>query len=209
MRKLILILPLTIAINAFADIRVWTSVHAYTGTGRTNSGTGVANPGRAGFDSLCNFDPNKPSIPGSTTRALISVNSTDEIRDMQANYSIPSSDTIFRADGTTQIASNFNALLNTGVLSLNNPISGPTNVWTGSSDSGELNAALHCVNWTDENAINQGRLGNATQIDSNYLNTNQSACNLTNHLYCITYVLPPVPPSSNPTVPNISTVTID
>ncbi|MCV6622605.1 MAG: DUF1554 domain-containing protein [Cellvibrionaceae bacterium] len=188
-RFLLIVVPALLFLNltslsAYADVRVWrTSVN-------TNGNLG----GRAGADAFCDADANKPTVANSVTRALISINAADEIRDMPANYAVPTSEPIFRQDGTTQIAPNFAALLNADSVPLTNSINGVAGTagaaFTGSTNIGALHPSS-CIGFTsisgsgpDQNGMSG--LGNSTS--GGYLEAGSTTCsNVTVGLFCITH----------------------
>lgn len=176
----------TASVSAHADVRLWVSSDTIDGT--------VG--GRAALDTHCDTDANKPVVASSTTRAFVSVDGADEIRDMAANYNIPTAETILRSDGVTQIATNFAALLNTAVTGLDASVGTPTLVWTGSSSDGAV-TANNCVGWTAA-GMNLGTRGDGNSTGSSYLDVSSpSACVNTFSTYCITYTAPPTPVSGS------------
>ncbi|MDO3381594.1 hypothetical protein [Gilvimarinus algae] len=162
--------------SSYADVRLWVSSDTIDGS----------IGGRAALDTHCDTDSNKPTVAGSTTRAFISVDGADEIRDMATNYSIPTAEPILRSDGVTQIASDFQALLNTGVTNLDNSVGTPTLVWTASSNDGAV-TANSCVGWT-ATGMNLATRGDGNSTSISYLDVSSpSACINTFSTYCITY----------------------
>ncbi|BFT31946.1 hypothetical protein D210916BOD24_31220 [Alteromonas sp. D210916BOD_24] len=159
-----------------ADVRLWVAASS-----APNGNLG----GRTGADNFCNTDANKPVVAGSTTRAFISVSAADEIQDMPTLYSIPTNEAIYRADGTTVMASNFAALLNTGTTPLTNNVGFATFVTTGSTDLGVLDYT--CNGWTDGSGAGTATVGQSNSTDNLYLSFATSTCNLTVKLYCMTY----------------------
>ena len=181
--RILLLLSLVMTFSAIADIRLWRT------TANTNGNLG----GRSGADAFCDGDANKPSVSGSTTRAYISVSDSDEIRDMTSLYNIPTNEVIYRLDGTTQIAANFAALLNSDSVALTNSINGVASsaggAHTGSTSVGALDAA-HCQNWTNSSSGNgMGGFGDSTS--GTHLNAGLTACSLVSvGLFCLTYTTP-------------------
>ena len=104
--------------------------------------------GRTGADSFCSnwsFKIPKNLNSCSNIRALISISSTDEVRDMPSNYSLPSDKPVFNerghiiADNLTHLVSGnnlYNKLI--GIQELFP--SGNSYYWTGTSSGGELNS---------------------------------------------------------------------
>lgn len=171
--------------HANADVRLWLSNTATDG----NIG------GRAGADALCVADTNNPLVVGSETRAFLSVNANDEIRDLPENYNVPRDETIFRVDGTTQIATDFAALLNAETTPLSTTIGGARNAFTGSGSNGALVplSGLHCNNWTSNSSSLSGLSGDSNSINQFYITGSAGKCDLDIlRLYCISYK-PPQP----------------
>ncbi|BFT31945.1 hypothetical protein D210916BOD24_31210 [Alteromonas sp. D210916BOD_24] len=174
MRSSLLIL-LSITTVAIADVRLWIP----------DAGTDGNLGGRTGADNFCNTDANKPVVAGSTTRAFISVSAADEIQDMPTLYNIPTNETIYRVDGTTVVASNFAALLNTGTTLLTNNV-GTDLAYTGSTGTGAVNNT--CNGWTDNNAAVFGTNGASFSKDNTYLTNGPNyPCDNVIYLYCMTY----------------------
>ena len=94
------------------------------------------------MDAFCDADPDKPVVAGSTTRSFVSVDATDEIRDMPANYNIPTTETILDRMGSAvgdEIANNFADLLD-GTLIRAPLVAGEinANAFTASLDDGSV-----------------------------------------------------------------------
>lgn len=177
------VLFLAFASSSYAEVRLWVSDDSNDG----NFG------GREGVDAFCNADEEKPAIADSTTRAFISVNETDEIRDMPTNYNIPTNEVIFGYDGTTQIADNFTALLNASVTPLTNPISLNSfarQVWTGSNSIGAVDTYT-CENWTAATGFG-GKNGQSDSATGVAIAASTQGCDNGFKTYCITYT-PPAP----------------
>jgi len=175
--------------NAIAEVRLWVS------TNTTNGAVGVG--GRTGVDSFCDGDGNKPAVASSATRAFISVSGGDQIANMPANYSIPTAEQIFRADGTTVIASNYAALLNTGSVALQNSVGAGT-TFTGSDAVGNVTANT-CNGWTDGTAGQNSNFGIGGDTGTSYLGPGSTTtCDAVVSLYCITYSVAPVSVSASP-----------
>jgi|GEM_PF-3721973 len=178
-KYLSVVLFLAFASSSYAEVRLWASADD------NNGDFG----GRAGLDIHCDTDANKPVIANSTTRAFISVNEADEIRDMPANYDIPTDEIIYRADGETQIADNFAALLNAPLaVSIADT---PVLMWSGSNSDGSLDEN-NCTNWTTSDG---GFAGANGQINLSEFGFNRGTVNCAYDLavtMCITYT-PPAP----------------
>lgn len=167
-------------------IRLWLSA----------STTDGAVGGRAGGDAFCDADANKPMVSGSITRAFLSFDASDEIRDMPANYAIPVNDPVFRANGGTRIADSFGALLNADMTPLINTVGGATTTYTGSGADGSLVGAFACINWTSDNAANSGLAGDSNRVNQFFLTGSATTCDMARPLYCITFT------PEQPTQPN-------
>lgn len=174
------VFSMLISSTANADIRIW----------RTTANTDGDLSGRAGADAFCDGDTNKPVVAGSTTRAFISIDATDEVQDMPTNYSVPVAEPISRQDGGLQIAANFPALLDANTTPLTNSINGIAGVagaaFTGTTATGALDAN-NCSGWTTTAGNGQSGLGNST--GGGYLATGVTSCsNATSiGLFCITF----------------------
>lgn len=177
--------------NAIAEVRLWVSANT------TNGAIGVG--GRTGVDSFCDGDGDKPTVASSVTRAFISVNGGDQIANMPTNYSIPTAEQIFQLDGTTVIASNYAALLNTGsvaLLTFVDPLNGTT--FTGSDAVGNATANT-CNGWTDATAGQNSNFGIGGDTGTSYLGPGSTTtCNAVVRLYCITYSVAPASVSASP-----------
>jgi len=120
--------------------------------------------GRAGADALC---ASQPPSGYAQTHAFLSVNNTDEIRNMPANYKIPSDEPIVGTTGDL-IANNWNELL-TGSLgtSLSTAVTGMigTGWWSGSTAAGALNSE-NCSGWSTDADVQYGRVGLGSEASS-------------------------------------------
>ena len=171
--------------DVYGEVRLWVS----SSTSDGNIGAG----GRVGVDSLCDSDLNKPTISNSITRALISVDTADEIRNMPRNYGIPRTEAIYRADGVTRIADNFDGLIDSNTdlkNSVSETLSGVSAwVWAGSLANASLSDA--CAAWTHSGPVSTGvfgSFGNAAETGLGFLQFGATACLGVFPLYCITYI---------------------
>jgi hypothetical protein len=172
-----------VSVEANAEIRLWV----------TNGAVGSGNlVNRTQLDIACDGDGDKPAVASSTTRAYISVDAADEIRDMPSLYNIPTNEAILQRIGAVQISANFAGLLDGAIDGAIGP--GGT-AWTGSTNAGALDAVNNCSNWTDNTAGSTGAIG--TDNNTNfYLDSGAPTCDdNTRHLYCITYTASVVVPS--------------
>ncbi|MBK9238707.1 MAG: hypothetical protein IPL75_00295 [Acidobacteria bacterium] len=146
--------------------------------------------GRAGADALCANSTNKPS--GYTNyRAFISTSATDEIRDMPANYSVPTTLPITGpGPGFTQVASDWANLLDGGIdatLSAAGVSPGDQRWWSGSSSNGQL-SSNHCIGWTTNSVDVGADGGNSTLTTSGWMNDFTVPCSVNNRrVLCIAY----------------------
>lgn len=60
-----------------------------------------------------------------------------------------------------------------------------TDVWTGSTNAGNVNSGNTCSNWTSNAGGVNGAFGTRTAVDGNSTAAGTQACNLTAHLYCV------------------------
>ncbi|MEM9669656.1 MAG: DUF1554 domain-containing protein [Pseudomonadota bacterium] len=178
-----------------AQTRLWSS--ADTG----NSQFGANFGGRAGADTFCqaNIPANVSAFAataGVRTIAFLSIDATDEIRDLPLTANVPTNETIFRADGTTQIATNFAALLDTTTTPLNNSIAfSAVNAtpMTGSFGDGSVDTANTCSGFASGSNSDQAAIGAAGDVGPTYLRRTASLSTLPcdflfSSLYCITFM---------------------
>lgn len=177
-----------VSYGTVADVRVWVSA---TTTDGDIPGAGTA---RANADALCDADANKPAVVGSTTRALISIDGNDEIRDMPANYNVPTNETIHRADGTTTIAADWTALLSASTTPLVTAIGtdNAIDTHTGSFNSGAL--AFNCSGYTNNGSGDLTELGRPVTTGAPF-SAASTTCDAIENLYCITYTPAPSAPT--------------
>ena len=124
--------------------------NTYTGnTGHFASSPGPSTfrgnlSGRSGADTICSnwkFKVSKNLSTCNNVRALISIDSNDEVRDMPTNYSVPSDKPVFNENGHI-IADNLTHLVSGNNL-YSRIIPGTTvnySYWTGTSTGGALNS---------------------------------------------------------------------
>lgn len=149
--------------------------------------SGAAIGGRAGADTLCQTATNRPS-GYSNYRAFISVSASDEIRDMPANYGVPTS-YVVRSPNNTLIANNWADLLdgsiNTSLGGAGVYVNGPYDWWSGSTQDGALDGVNHCASWT--NASAPGRTGRFDYSNLFWINNYVYGCNSASNLLCIAF----------------------
>ncbi len=129
--------------------------------------------GRSGANGLCQseYAANYSHLGAANIYAFISVDSGDEIRDMPANYYVPTTSPI-RSANNTIISSNWAGLLDAGV---DNSMIGAGVVtsfvhyyWTGSYWDGSL-AGHNCSNWTQSSDGYYGEIGDPNTSTTQWL----------------------------------------
>lgn len=143
--------------------------------------------GRSGADTHC--ENNLPAdLVGKETHALISVNATDEILDMVANYNVPLDREIIGHNSGTVIATSWADFLD-GSLAVSLEQAGVMpagdTFWSGSNANGSLTVA-NCSEWTSSASNVFGAAGSATATTS-WTYTVSAACNSLRSLLCIAY----------------------
>ena len=164
----------------------------YTGnTGHFASSPGLSGSngnlgGRSGADTFCSnwkFKIPKNLNTCSNVRALISINSSDEVRDMPTNYSVPSDKPVFNesgqiiADNLTHLVSG-NNLYNRLVVDTQNH-----SYWTGTSAGGALNSNNCNAFSSDSNAAK----GQVHERDYYYFKLDELVCGSNGYLLCLCY----------------------
>ncbi len=183
---------------SMADTRLWVTAAAHDGD-FTNVG---ANTARDGADALCTAE-NGANGGLANVRALISIDAADEIQDMPVNYGVPTSEQIFRDDGTTEIARHWGHLLgDKGGDNLTAGIIVPiVLVWSNSDRSGVL-AGNSCLNGTSNAGGNLGEVGRSDVTNDGSIDTGWVSCDTPSPVYCISWTTAPaayVPDSGQPT----------
>jgi len=140
--------------------------------------------GRVGADGIC--DTKKPNeMLGFNIRAFLSVTAFDEIRDMSANYGVPTANLFLSLEGI-QIGNNFADLLDGSIdqsLNESNVIStGTTDWWSGSTQIGSISNT--CGGWTS--VLNNGTTGDATQTNG-WLSEADAPCAAARPLLCVAF----------------------
>jgi hypothetical protein len=141
--------------------------------------------GRPGADALCTSQ--RP--PGYTkSRAFISVNPGDEIRDFPLTYDVPTNQPI-RSTSDILIADDWADLLD-GTIDTSLSAAGVTGTgglyWTGSNGDGSL-VADTCLGWTVGDFSANGVEGDAGSTSSSWLAGNLIPCFFSSELVCIAY----------------------
>ena len=140
--------------------------------------------GRSGADTICSnwkFKVSKNLSTCNNVRALISISSSDEVRDMPTNYSVPSDKPVFNENGHI-IADNLTHLVSGNNL-YSRIIPGTTvnySYWTGTSAGGALNSN-NC------NGFSSGGANGQTHESENYYfkGTNVLSCSSSAYLLCM------------------------
>jgi hypothetical protein len=146
--------------------------------------------GRSGADEKCVLaKKNWLLTMGKTNvRAFMSISSTDEIRDMVSNYTVPSTAPIISPLGTT-ISDNISDFLDGDISKMISKHFIKDSIaqyaYTGSTSSGSLNL-YHCANWTAASG-NNGMKGNFYS-PSLYLDAGSApSCNESHPITCIAF----------------------
>jgi hypothetical protein len=146
--------------------------------------------GRSGADEKCVLaKKNWLLTMGKTNvRAFMSISSTDEIRDMVSNYTVPSTAPIISPLGTT-ISDNISDFLDGDISKMISKHFIKDSIaqyaYTGSTSSGSLNT-YHCANWTAASG-NNGMKGNFYS-PSLYLDAGSApSCNESHPITCIAF----------------------
>lgn len=149
--------------------------------------TGGSIGGRTGADTLCQSASNKPTGYGNY-RAFISVDSTDEIRDMPTNYGVPTHYTV-RSPNNTLIANNWADLLDgyisTSLVAAGVYVGGPSDWWSGSLQDGSLDGIYNCASWSSGSA--PGRVGRIDYSSYAWIYAGGYSCNSSANLLCIAF----------------------
>jgi hypothetical protein len=142
---------------------------------------------RAAADLLCSGAA--PGwAAGRTVRTLISLSATDEIRDMPANYSIPTNLPIYGPNGSSKIADDWADLLDGTIdMSLSAAGAATTNHgwWSFSNSDGSLTSS--CQDGTSNSGAHLGRIGfNSTTVFF-WISDGDDNCDQFWHLICVVY----------------------
>ncbi|HIG78142.1 MAG: hypothetical protein ABGY11_08620 [Candidatus Thioglobus sp.] len=175
------------AIN-YEGIFIFNTYTGNTGYFETSPGTSSSRGdlgGRSGADAICNNWKYKVSKHLSTcnnVRAMISIDSNDEISDMPTNYSVPSDKPVFNESGHV-IADNLTHLVSGNNLYTRlttDPEGG--SYWIGSSTGGALHSN-NCSGFSSTGGTGQ------THENQNYFfkAANYFSCNSFAYLLCMCY----------------------
>jgi hypothetical protein len=153
-------------------------------------GTSGAIGGRSGADILCHqaavWASGLPS--DATNRAFISVNATDEIRDMPAAYGVPTNRKIVGPSGI-KIADNWADLLD-GSIDTSLEAAGVTTAsfwYSGSNPDGSL-ASEHCSGWTEGGSPHQGWYGRPPDVNDWWISRGPAVCGASSYtVLCVAW----------------------
>jgi hypothetical protein len=133
--------------------------------------------GRAGADATCTNAADKPT-GYSHYHALLSVNADDEIRDMPANYGVPTSMPIY-SPNRTLIANTWADLLDGSIsTTLSDAGVAPPNKlwWSGSQSDGSLLNFYECGGWLTSSTSQPGGVGLTFRSDSIWISGYHATC---------------------------------
>lgn len=145
--------------------------------------------GRAGADAICTSAAG--GVPGySNYHAFLSVNADDEIRDMPANYGVPTNAPIY-APNHYLIANNWSDLLDGSIrISLTAASILPDNRfwWAGSETNGAFLDYYYCGGWVTSSTSMSGGTGLSWRSDSVWISGYHYPCSdTTTYLLCLAY----------------------
>lgn len=146
--------------------------------------------GRAGADALCNASINKP-LGFANYRAFLSVDASDEIRDMPANYGVPTALDIAGPRGDL-IAYDWADLLDGTIkwtTTLSNAQVTSSQWWSGSFADGSLAPNFNCNSWTYSGAGSGGVTGTANATNDGWLAGGNLPCGpgTAGRILCLAY----------------------
>jgi len=156
------------------------TIHMYS----TSSGFMGDFGGRAKADSEC--IKALPVVLGLKTnvRAFLSVDASDQIKNMPANYYVPTTEPILGPTGIP-IASNWNDLLDGSILvTLSEAGITSSSWWSGSNADGTV--STNCSSWTTSVAVN-GYVGAANMKDTFWIFSANPPCNGGAVILCIAW----------------------
>ncbi|MFW7382136.1 MAG: hypothetical protein ACOH5I_25250 [Oligoflexus sp.] len=144
---------------------------------------------RAAIDGLCSARATALSLSCPNVRALISIDTDDEVRDMPDLYGVPTNVPLRGPTGklfhsTWVAALGGSEAVNT--LEEAEILTGSPFWWSGSTSSGALDpGGLHCDHWTD-GGFSYGAIGNKT-VKVGWLSVFEDFCDSTYPLLCLCY----------------------
>lgn len=143
---------------------------------------------RATADALCENSSANPAIAGNTVKAFLSLSDTDGIRDFPTNHNLNTNERISRADGGLQIASDWDALLDSTNNALDHSFEASgKSIWTFSEADGSLRNNLNCENGTDGTDEEPGGYGSSGSTSKTSLVKGIAACNIGTSTAYITF----------------------
>jgi hypothetical protein len=130
--------------------------------------------GRSGADQRCG----KQNPGFDHVHAFISVNNSDEIRDMPQNYGVPTDRPIVSLKGL-QLADDFWDLLDGKIdQSLMTSDVFPDDIvewWSGSNFDGSVHGNT-CNEWTSDSAGDLGRVGDTSDVNGSWIDDSNEFC---------------------------------
>jgi len=194
-RSLFVTILLLFSSSIQADVAIW--VTSTTHDGMFGADAAAA---RVAADASCSSDPNKPATHDNV-HAYMSFSATDAIVQMNSNYAMPTNERFVRSDLTTQVAADFNAMLNTNSVDLDASISSPPllEIWTFSGNDGSFDTTDNCLNGTS-GAPATGTGGLSNYINNYYLDEGGFSCDRAHNLYCVSWRAAPVAVTKVPTL---------
>jgi hypothetical protein len=150
---------------------------------------GATADARTGADGICTASANKPAH-ATNVHAFISISSTDQIKDMPANYGYPNNAAVYGPDGTFLIWNNWADMLDG---SAHNTLSSASVLpagkeWLSGSDvTGTSYISVNeCNGFTDADVGNSYEKGLASSGLNSWIFNGTAACNVTtNYVLCI------------------------
>ena len=142
--------------------------------------------GRSGADSRCSSASSRPISGYTHYRAFLSVNTTDEIRDMPSNYGVPTTVPVISNSSALLAHSWYDLLDGTIINTLQAAgvyLSGPLDWWSGSTSAGALSSS--CAGWT--NGLLPATYGRVDQTGTTWINLATAVCSAQSNLLCIAY----------------------
>ena len=167
-----------------ADVIVFATSMAYTGD--LVKAMGGIRTAREAADELCEMDRTL-AMEDRQIRAMISINSSDQIADMPLHFGLPI-DKPFVGDLDIELAVDFSDLLDGEISSsMEFAVSGIASgerFWTGSLADGTAEAE-NCAEWKSE--IDSGVVGSSSATDAQWLASGVDDCAETRKLICLAF----------------------
>jgi hypothetical protein len=144
---------------------------------------------RHDIDDLCMQSrlDNYPDMHCLNVRAFISINSTDDIAGMPANFGLPTDRKIIGPTGITVV--DYWADLLDGSLDMTLSDAGVSSDhwWSGSLSDGSYDSANNCSGWTSTGSnvlSSKGRSGKADKLDDSWIEGESPNCSATRMVLC-------------------------